>query len=146
MLRLGTHQLLATRIQPHAAVATSVDLVKEAAGQRPARFVNAVLRRVASRDLDAWLDIAAPARDADPAGNLAVRYSHPRWVVEAFAAALGEAADGSMPGTEAMLAADNERPAVQLCVVPGLATKDELVAGRLRASAVVGVRCLPRHR
>ena len=128
VLRLGTHQLLATRIQPHAAVATSVDLVKEAAGQRPAGFVNAVLRRVASRDLDAWLDIAAPARDADPAGNLAVRYSHPRWVVEAFAAALGEAADGSMPGTEAMLAADNERPAVQLCVVPGLATKDELVA------------------
>ncbi len=49
-------------------------------------------------------------------------------MVEAFAAALGEAADGSLAGTEAMLAADNERPAVQLCVVPGLATKDELVA------------------
>ncbi len=51
VLRLGTHQLLATRIQPHAAVATSVDLAKEAAGQRPAGFVNAVLRRVATRDL-----------------------------------------------------------------------------------------------
>src|SRR5580658_4678879 len=38
VLRLGAHQLLATRIQPHAAVATSVNLVKDAAGQRPAGF------------------------------------------------------------------------------------------------------------
>ena len=88
VLRLGTHQLLATRIQPHAAVATSVNLIKEAAGHRPAGFVNAVLRRVSTRDLAAWLDIAAPARDADPVGYLAVRHSHPGWIVEAFAAAL----------------------------------------------------------
>ncbi|MBO0824882.1 MAG: hypothetical protein J2P27_13650, partial [Actinobacteria bacterium] len=50
VLRLGAHQLLATRIGAHAAVATSVDLVREVAGQRPAGLVNAVLRRVASRD------------------------------------------------------------------------------------------------
>ena len=127
-LRLGAHQLLATRIQPHAAVATSVDLVKDTAGPRPAGFVNAVLRRVATRDLAAWLDIAAPGRDADPVGHLAVRYSHPRWIVEAFAAALGEAPGGSMPQTEALLAADGERPAVHLCAVPGLASQQELVA------------------
>ncbi len=36
VLRLGTHQLLATRIEPHAAVATSVNLIKDAVGQRPA--------------------------------------------------------------------------------------------------------------
>jgi 16S rRNA (cytosine967-C5)-methyltransferase len=128
VLRLGTHQLLATRIQPHAAVATSVNLIKETAGQRPAGFVNAVLRRVATRDMAAWLEIAAPARDADPVGNLAVRLSHPRWIVEAFAAALGEGPDGELTQTEAALAADNERPAVQLCAVPGLADQQELVA------------------
>ncbi len=128
VLRLGTHQLLATRIQPHAAVATSVNLVKEAAGQRPAGFVNAVLRRVATRDLTAWLDIAAPPRDADPAGHLAVRYSHPRWIVEAFAAALGESPASGLAATEALLAADNERPAVHLCAVPGLASQQELTA------------------
>jgi 16S rRNA (cytosine967-C5)-methyltransferase len=128
VLRLGAHQLLATRIQPHAAVATSVDLVKEAAGQRPAGFVNAVLRRVATRDMKAWLDIAAPARDTDQVGHLAVRYSHPRWIVEAFAAALGDAAGGDMRQTEAALAAGSERPAVHLCVVPGLASRGELVA------------------
>ena len=134
VLRLGTHQLLGTRIQQHAAVATSVNLVKEAAGQRPAGFVNAVLRRVASRDLDSWLSIAAPAPDADPAGHLAVRFSHPRWMVEAFAAALGEtpagapggAGSASMPQTRELLAANSQRPAVHLCVVPGLAAQGEL--------------------
>lgn len=128
VLRLGAHQLLATRIQPHAAVATSVNLVKEAVGQRPAGFVNAVLRRVATRDMKAWLDIAAPGRDTDQVGHLAVRYSHPRWIVEAVAAALGDAPGGNMRQTEAALAADSERPAVHLCVVPGLASRDELVA------------------
>jgi 16S rRNA (cytosine967-C5)-methyltransferase len=128
VLRLGTHQLLATRIQPHAAVATSVNLVKDAAGQRPAGFVNAVLRRVATRDLDGWLAIAAPAREMDPVGHLAIRYSHPRWIVEAFAAALGEKLGGELRQTEATLSAGSERPAVHLCVVPGLAARDELVA------------------
>src|SRR5580693_3085016 len=128
VLRLGTHQLLATRIQPHAAVATSVNLVKDAAGQRPAGFVNAVLRRVATRDLTGWLDIAAPKREADPVGYLAVRYSYPGWIVEAFAATLGEVPGVDMPQTEAALAAGSERPSVHLCVVPGLADREELVA------------------
>jgi 16S rRNA (cytosine967-C5)-methyltransferase len=128
VLRLGAHQLLATRIQPHAAVATSVSLVKEVAGQRPSGLVNAVLRRVASRDLAGWLEIVAPAAETDPAGHLAVRYSHPRWVVDAFAAALGEVASGGLVQTEAVLAANNERPVVHVCAVPGLAAREELLA------------------
>jgi 16S rRNA (cytosine967-C5)-methyltransferase len=133
VLRLGAHQLLATRIQPHAAVATSVNLVKDAVGPRPAGLVNAVLRRVASRDLAGWLEIAAPARTVDPAGHLAVRYSHPRWIVEALSAALG-AADYSEPQLEEVLAANNQRPAVHLCAPPGLSGRDELVAaGAVRA-------------
>jgi 16S rRNA (cytosine967-C5)-methyltransferase len=127
VLRLGAHQLLATRIQPHAAVATSVNLVKDAVGPRPAGLVNAVLRRVASQDLAGWLEIAAPARTADPVGYLAVQYSHPRWIIEALSAALG-AADASEPELAAMLAGNNERPAVHLCAPPGLASRDELVA------------------
>jgi 16S rRNA (cytosine967-C5)-methyltransferase len=109
-------------------VATSVSLVKDVAGPRPAGLVNAVLRRVASRDLAGWLEIAAPARDADPVGYLAVRHSHPRWIVEALAIALDEAETSSMTKTEAMLAADNERPVVHLCAPPGLARRDELTA------------------
>lgn len=133
VLRLGTHQLLTTRIQPHAAVATSVSLVKEVAGQRPSGLVNAVLRRVASRDFAGWVEIVAPAREADPAGYLEIRYSHPRWVVEAFARALGDAS-GSLARTEEVLAANNERPAVHVCAVPGLAGREELLASGCTAA------------
>jgi 16S rRNA (cytosine967-C5)-methyltransferase len=134
ILRLGTHQLLATRVAPHAAVATSVDLVRDTVGQRAAGFVNAILRRVATRDLDAWLEIAAPSRADDIVGHLAVRYSHPRWIVTALSDALGETpglaetglAETGLAETEAVLAADNERPRVTLCVVPGLTELPEL--------------------
>jgi 16S rRNA (cytosine967-C5)-methyltransferase len=127
-LRLGAHQLLGMRIKPHAAVATAVDLAADAVGRRSAGFVNAVLRRIASRDLEPWIGIAAPDRLADPLGHLAIKHSHPRWIVESFARALGEAPGGGLHQTEAALAADNERPAVHLVVVPGLADPADLVA------------------
>jgi 16S rRNA (cytosine967-C5)-methyltransferase len=128
ILRLGTHQLLATRVAPHAAVATSVDLVRDVIGPRPAGFVNAVLRRVATRELDAWLEIAAPQRADDPEGYLAIRYSHPGWIVAALRDALGEAPGGPLTETQAALAADGVRPAVTLCAIPGRATAAELTA------------------
>ena len=65
-----------------------------------------------------------PDRDADPVGYLAIAHSHPRWIVEAISDALG----GDLAATEAMLAADNERPAVTLVVRPGKADVDELLA------------------
>jgi 16S rRNA (cytosine967-C5)-methyltransferase len=133
VLRLGVHQLLATRVGSHAAVATSVDLTKDVCGPRPSGFVNAVLRRVATRDLDAWIDIVVPDRAQDPSGYLAVRYSHPRWIVDAYRAALGEAgrtalarseatragtarAGGARSETEEALAAGNVRPDVVLAL------------------------------
>ena len=128
VLRLGAHQLLATRIGAHAAVATSVDLAKDVAGPRPAGFVNAVLRKVATRDFEAWLEIAAPSRDDDLTGHLSVAYSHPRWIVDALSEALGEDPASGLAETEAVLAADGERPRVTLCAVPGLADPAELVA------------------
>jgi 16S rRNA (cytosine967-C5)-methyltransferase len=115
VLRLGTHQLLATRVGSHAAVATSVDLAKDVCGPRPSGFVNAVLRRVATRDLEAWIDIVAPSRPQDPTGYLAVRHSYPRWIVEAFRDALG---DASAAEIENALAAGNVRPDVVLAVTP----------------------------
>jgi 16S rRNA (cytosine967-C5)-methyltransferase len=135
VLRLGTHQLLATRVQPHAAVATSVDLARDLAGQRSAGFVNAVLRKVATRDLETWMGVAAPRRDTDPLGHLAIRYSHPRWMVQVVADALGEDTAGGLDGTEAALAADGTRPRVTLCVVPGLADPGELVAAGAEPAA-----------
>jgi 16S rRNA (cytosine967-C5)-methyltransferase len=115
VLRLGAHQLLATRVGSHAAVATSVDLAKDVCGQRPSGFVNAVLRRVATRDLQTWVDIVVPNRSADPSGYLAVKHSHPRWIVDAFRTALG---DAGRTETEDALAASNLRPDVVLAIRP----------------------------
>jgi 16S rRNA (cytosine967-C5)-methyltransferase len=115
VLRLGAHQLLATRVGHHAAVATSVDLAKDVCGPRPSGFVNAVLRRVATRDLDGWIQIVAPDRGRDPSGYLAVRYSYPRWIVDAFRDALGPDAAAE---TEDALAAGNARPEVVLALGP----------------------------
>jgi 16S rRNA (cytosine967-C5)-methyltransferase len=113
-LRLGTHQLLSMRIPAHAAVATSVSLVRDRVGHRVAGFVNAVLRKVAERDLEAWLDLVQ--------ADLATRSSHPGWVVDELAEALGDRAD-ELPE---LLAADNEAPRVTLVARPGLATVAEL--------------------
>ncbi|HEY7360965.1 MAG TPA: transcription antitermination factor NusB, partial [Streptosporangiaceae bacterium] len=128
VLRLGAHQLLATRIGAHAAVATSVDLAREVSGPGAAGFVNAVLRRVAARDLEAWITATAPGRAADPLGHLAARYSHPLWIAAAVSASLAEDATTGFSETEAALAASARRPQVALCAVPGLASQAELVA------------------
>ena len=121
VLRLGTHQLLATRVGRHAAVSTSVDLAKDVCGPRPSGFVNAVLRRVATRDLDEWIKIAAPDRSRDPSGYLAVRYSYPLWIVDAFRDALGlsELSPAAQAELGDALAAGNARPAVVLALAPG---------------------------
>jgi 16S rRNA (cytosine967-C5)-methyltransferase len=124
VLRLGAHQLLATRVGAHAAVATSVDLVKAVAGRRVSGYVNAVLRRVATRDLDAWLPLVAPDPATDPDGYLAVRHSYPRWIVGAYRDALGAAAGAEL---EPALAAGNDRPRVTLAAFPGGPPRDEIM-------------------
>jgi 16S rRNA (cytosine967-C5)-methyltransferase len=132
VLRLGVHQLLATRIPAHAAVAASVDLAKDVAGARPSGFVNAILRRVATRDREAWLAIVAPSRAEDPVGYLAVTHSHPRWVVAAMCAALGEEPGGELAETELLLVADNSRPGVTLLAKPGQVGPGELATAGAR--------------
>lgn len=119
-LRLGTHQLLAMRVPAHAAISTTVDLVRAQVSHGAGGFANAVLRKVSARDLDAWLADVAPDAASDPHGHLAVAESHPRWVVDALAEAVGE------DEVAALLAADNVPPRVTLVARPGRATRDEL--------------------
>lgn len=123
-LRLGTYQLLRTRIPAHAAVASTVDLVRAEAGSRSAGFANAVLRRVGDNDEQQWVERLAPDRASDPIGNLALRYAHPRWIAQAFADALGSTGDE----LAAALEADDARPAVHLTARPGEISAAELAA------------------
>lgn len=123
VLSLGAHQLLGTRIPTHAAVSASVELARVVLGDGRAKFVNAVLRKIAQHDLDGWVEKVAPAYDEDPEDHLAVAHSHPRWVVSALWDSLG----GPRAGIEELLAADNERPEVTLVARPGRSTTDELL-------------------
>jgi 16S rRNA (cytosine967-C5)-methyltransferase len=120
-LRLGAYQLLRTRIPAHAAVDTTVELVRAEAGSRSAGFVNAILRRVGERDEAAWVAALAPPAAQDPVGHAAFAHSHPRWIAQAFADALGDVAQ-----LDAALAADDARPAVHLLARPGEITAEEL--------------------
>lgn len=129
LLRLGAHQLLATGIPAHAAVSATVDVARRVVGPHRARFANAVLRKVCARGLDDWLAVLAPDRAANPVEYLTVRHSHPRWIVETLAEALGDTADGGLAETERLLVAHNERPGVTLLAKPGRATRADLAAG-----------------
>lgn len=108
VLRLGAHQLLRTRIPPHAAVSATVDLARRVVSAGPVAFVNAVLRKVAAKDLAAWVAQVAPPDDRLAA--LALEHSHPAWIASAFRDALG----GDLWQTGAALAADDARPEVHL--------------------------------
>ncbi|MFD0477802.1 RsmB/NOP family class I SAM-dependent RNA methyltransferase [Nonomuraea thailandensis] len=120
-LRIGAHQLLRMRVPPHAAVGTTVDLVRLRIGQGAAKFVNAVLRKIGSRTLEEWVPIVAPDPAVDPVGHLAVAYGHPRWIVSAFRDALGPADEMAD-----LLDADNARPLVTLVARPGRSSAEEL--------------------
>jgi 16S rRNA (cytosine967-C5)-methyltransferase len=138
-LRLGSYQLLRTRIPAHAAVDSTVDLVRAEQGSRVAGFVNAVLRRVAEQDEKAWVDQLAPDPEKDPVGNLAMRTAHPKWVARAFADALGTTGEE----LRAALQADDERPAVHLVARPGEVSAEELAAmtgGEVAPYSPYGVR------
>ena len=134
VLTLGAHQLLGTRIPTHAAVSATVELARVVLGDGRAKFVNAVLRKVAADDLDGWLERVAPPYDEDPEDHLAVVHSHPRWIVSALWDALG----GGRAGIEELLEADNERPEVTLVARPGRSTPDELLDALAEGTALPG--------
>ena len=122
LLRLAPHQLLRTRVEQHAAVATTVDQAGIEFDTARAGFVNGVLRSIARRDEQSWLAELAPPAGSDPVGHTAFVHAHPRWIAQAFADALGADA-GEL---DAALAADDARPAVHLAARPGVLTAEAL--------------------
>jgi 16S rRNA (cytosine967-C5)-methyltransferase len=122
LLRLGAYQLLRTRVEQHAAVSTTVEQAGIEFDSARAGFVNGVLRTIARRDEQSWVEELAPPAGSDPVGHTAFVHAHPRWIAQAFADALG--ADAGQ--LDALLASDDERPSVHLAARPGVLTADEL--------------------
>ena len=120
LLRLGAHQLLNMRVPVHAAVGATVELAAATVGDRVTGLVNAVLRKVAARCWEEWLDHLSSG--LEPLATLALRTAHPQWIVQAYADLLP--ADEVEPA----LLANNVSASVSLVVRPGLAEVTDLVA------------------
>ena len=79
ILRLGLYQILhLTRIPVSAAVNTSVELSKSAAPRWVVRFVNAVLRKAASKHQT----VSFPDLSDNPVETLSIEKSFPAWMVQ----------------------------------------------------------------
>ncbi|MGO1397517.1 MAG: RsmB/NOP family class I SAM-dependent RNA methyltransferase [Brevibacterium yomogidense] len=128
-VRMGVHQLLNMRVADHAAVSETVEALRRAGGGRSSGLVNAVLRRVSAHDADTWIEELTAGRGADEA--LALRTSHPAWIVRALRMALrghGRGGDGLEAALRDVLDADNAPAKVSLAALPGLADRDDLAA------------------
>ena len=80
--RMGVHQLFEMRVATHAAVSSTVELARKVLGESKASFVNAILRKVSAQSLEEWLQPLEQI--TDPISRLALRYSHPEWIVSAY--------------------------------------------------------------
>ncbi|VXB53396.1 RsmB/NOP family class I SAM-dependent RNA methyltransferase [Arthrobacter sp. 8AJ] len=122
-LRIGAHQLLAMRVPAHAALDQTVGLARAVIGAGPSTLINAVLRKVAARSLEEWLDLLVEG-ETDATKVAAVRYAHPEWIVRAMRQSL-VAHGRSAAEIDELLEADNDAPVVNLVALPGLGSLDE---------------------
>jgi 16S rRNA (cytosine967-C5)-methyltransferase len=119
--RLGVHQLFEMRVATHAAVSATVELARKVLGESKASFVNALLRKVSAQSLEEWL---VPVELlGDPVSRLAIKYSHPEWIVSAYFDLLKD-----LEVVERELAANNIPARPTLVSWPGSSTQDDLVA------------------
>nr|WP_245622101.1 transcription antitermination factor NusB [Corynebacterium oculi] len=118
-LRLGAYQVLYTRVEPHAAVDTSVELVVGAGQEKARGFANAILRTIARTPAKEWIIRLTPPGDL---AGAAFRHAHPEWIARSFAEALGS----HSTELEAALEADSRRPTVHLVARPGEMSAEEL--------------------
>ena len=102
ILRQGAYQLLKLGLPAYAVVDSSTEAAADVGAGRARGLVNAVLRRVAEQG-------QPPLPDAD-LDALALRYAHPRWLVERWVERLGR------EGAEDLLRRNQEVPPLVLRV------------------------------
>jgi 16S rRNA (cytosine967-C5)-methyltransferase len=128
VMRIGCHQVLSMNVPDHAAVTTTVELAKRSKARRAAGLINAVLRRIARTSLSGWLDTLTAGLESGSDTSLAIRHSHPVWLVAEFRRALAARGRPRSELDEA-LAADNIPAPVTVVARPGICTVEELLSG-----------------
>jgi 16S rRNA (cytosine967-C5)-methyltransferase len=119
--RLGVHQLFEMRVPTHAAVSATVELARKVLGESKGSYVNALMRKVSARPLEEWMELIDTI--ADSTERLAIKYSHPEWIVSAYFDLLKEESEVIQA-----LAANNVPASPVLVSWPGRSTQSELVA------------------
>ncbi|MCY7286670.1 MAG: rRNA small subunit methyltransferase B, partial [Cryobacterium sp.] len=122
VLRLGAHQLLATRVATHAAVNESVELARQVGSRAATGFTNGVLRTISRSSTDEWRDRVLSEATGDD-DRLAALHSHPVWVVRAFRQSLR--LEGREAELDELLASDNAAPKVNMVILPGLSNTED---------------------
>ncbi len=114
-LRAGAYQLFYLRMPRRAAVAETVEALKQLGTARAAGFANALLRK-----LSPLPELPLPPA-SDWLAHLAVRESHPPWLVARWAKRYGSDA------AEAMIAANNRPAPLTLRVNSSKIRRDQLL-------------------
>lgn len=166
VVRLGAYQWLFMNIAEYACVNETVNLARKRVGKQTSGFVNALMRKIVAYDRRQWeVNVTSRIRKSGDMNDddvyiarAAVRYSHPEWIVRELRDAWNASGyqgsenlahedkrenerDSKRDYVHEMLAADNEAPAVTLCVRPGLAQIDDVyddVEENQRGTAVRG--------
>lgn len=126
-LRLGLYQLrFFTRVPASAAVNESVSLVRAARLSSATAFVNALLRRAVREP-----EYDPAAEVSDPLEKIAVRTSHPAWLIERWASWLGVAQ------AEAFAQANNLVPPNTFRVVANRGNQFEVLSKLREAGAAL---------
>lgn len=130
ILRMAAYQLLFTdKIPASAAVNEAVELAKRYGHAGTAKFVNGVLRAIV-RSLG---ELSFPDPEKELVEHLALRYSHPEWMIRRWLERYGPEA------TAALCRANNTTPATSVRVNRLKATREEV----LEALAREGVSAAP---
>ena len=126
-LRLGLYQLRhLTRIPPSAAVNESVNLVRAARLGSASALVNAVLRRSTREpDFDPAADVS------DPLERIAIKTSHPVWLIDRWATAFG------LDEAESFATSNNVMPPTAFRVVANRADPSVIVSRLTAAGATL---------
>ena len=118
--RLGVHQIHEMRIPDHAAVAATVEVARKRIGESKASFVNALLRSVTRKSIEDWFSPLEAI--TDPVERLAIKYSHPEWIVSAYYDLLK-----NWDEVESALKINNEAATSTLVSWPGFSTQQDLI-------------------
>ncbi|MCX8129009.1 MAG: 16S rRNA (cytosine(967)-C(5))-methyltransferase RsmB [Clostridia bacterium] len=120
ILRLGVYQLMYTdKIPESAACNESVTLSKRFGHAASSRYVNGVLRNIARNKKS----INYPDPEKDKIKYLAVRYSHPEWLVDEWLNLFGA------EFTESLLVSNNSVPDLTVRVNTLKVSKEQLLEG-----------------